>query len=378
MRIDILRGMAIIFIVTNHVTARLYKPEMNSFSFPTPSRYGYSSAAEIFVMLSGYMVGFIYFKRDDVVSRLRTRSLQLYSYNLLTFVACLPFLLYIAQFQPDRFNLAYLNEDPFKAMASFVALAYAPSLLDIMRLYIAIMLISTVLIAIGRRSELVAFGISALAYSLTTALYLIDIDRVLPTSFYWFANPFCWQFVFFIMICLGKRRFHLKFFARLEGINLVGHAVIWLLVAVSAYSAKHSWLENIPASDVMASKEALGPVRLIHALLMLIFYGSVVTLAKSFLTIEPFRTTATMGKYSLQCFLLSVWLTYGVVTVANVTDGDYAQYVASTIGMLAIIALFARWKDRRPVGGSPLAHEAKQERRDRHDFTLDHADDRPR
>lgn len=65
-RIDFIRGYAMITICVNHVTWLLEKAGYNESRFPTLTHYGYSSAAEIFIFMSGCMVGMVYLNKPKV------------------------------------------------------------------------------------------------------------------------------------------------------------------------------------------------------------------------------------------------------------------------------------------------------------------------
>jgi len=73
-RIDLIRGFAMVTICVNHITWMLGKVESVSLKIPTLTHYGYSSAAEIFFFMSGYMVGMVYLNKFDTRAKLLSRA----------------------------------------------------------------------------------------------------------------------------------------------------------------------------------------------------------------------------------------------------------------------------------------------------------------
>lgn len=61
--IDAVRGIALITITMNHLTGTVVNMGMDGFKYPTPTERGISSAAEVFFLLSGYLVGAVYLSR---------------------------------------------------------------------------------------------------------------------------------------------------------------------------------------------------------------------------------------------------------------------------------------------------------------------------
>ena len=63
-RIDTIRGFAMVTIIINHFSFLSAELGMTGPQIPTTTTFSVSSAAEIFVALSGYMVGMVYW--DDL------------------------------------------------------------------------------------------------------------------------------------------------------------------------------------------------------------------------------------------------------------------------------------------------------------------------
>ena len=94
--IDILRGLALITITINHITGFTDRMGMVGMQFPTLTLWGFSSAAEVFFVLSGYLVGAVYFAKvkqptlAGFTGKVWRRTGKLYVYNLALFVALIP------------------------------------------------------------------------------------------------------------------------------------------------------------------------------------------------------------------------------------------------------------------------------------------------
>ena len=74
-------------ICVNHITWMLGKVESVSQKIPTLTHYGYSSAAEIFFFMSGYMVGMVYLNKFDTRAKLLSRAFHLYKVNITLFIS---------------------------------------------------------------------------------------------------------------------------------------------------------------------------------------------------------------------------------------------------------------------------------------------------
>lgn len=92
-RLDIIRGIAMITMVVDHVTEAVFPLTTwhRLWQIPSPSYYGISSAAEIFVTLAGYMIGMVYLRKADGGRRVLKRAGKIYIVALVTILLVTPF-----------------------------------------------------------------------------------------------------------------------------------------------------------------------------------------------------------------------------------------------------------------------------------------------
>lgn len=148
--LDAVRGLMLVLMTLTHLPTRL--------SDPLGQPFGFVSAAEGFVMLSGYMAGLVYGERarrqgDEVMQdALLSRTLKIYACQaaLLIFAFSVVAGLGLVAGQPAVTNLlGFYFEQPVMAFFSSMLLLYAPPLLDILPLYIVFMLVSPLVLARG-------------------------------------------------------------------------------------------------------------------------------------------------------------------------------------------------------------------------------------
>tara|TARA_B100000929_G_scaffold263403_1_gene229244 strand:+ start:546 stop:884 length:339 start_codon:yes stop_codon:yes gene_type:complete len=85
----------------------LGKVESVSQKIPTLTHYGYSSAAEIFFFMSGYIVGMVYLNKFDTRAKLLSRAFHLYKVNITLFIS----LVIISLATPNEHFLALTDLD---------------------------------------------------------------------------------------------------------------------------------------------------------------------------------------------------------------------------------------------------------------------------
>src|SRR5947209_13782967 len=142
LRLDLLRGVGQWMVFLDHI------PE-NFLNWFTLRNYGFSDAAEIFVFISGYSIGFSYgpaIKAGQFLAgakRLWTRASQLYVAHIFLFLF---FTAQIARtaarfdnpMYKDEFNIAQFLDRTDIMIGQALLLKYKPVNLDVLPLYIAI------------------------------------------------------------------------------------------------------------------------------------------------------------------------------------------------------------------------------------------------
>lgn len=139
LRLDLFRGLSLLFIFIDHIPNNLL-------SYVTLHSIAFSDAAEVFVFISGYAAATVYskaFERQGFIAvsgRIYRRVLQLYVAHILTFVVLVAGLCYVAlrlqnQTYIEDFGIDYFIDEPGAATAKFLLLQYQPQFLDILPIY---------------------------------------------------------------------------------------------------------------------------------------------------------------------------------------------------------------------------------------------------
>jgi hypothetical protein len=194
-RIDLLRGFALLTIFIDHV------PE-NPLNLLTLRNFGFSDAAELFVILAGVSAMFAYgksFERDGARAGLRRvlgRCLRIYVVQvglLLTTLAIVH--LWRQQFGLEPVNMAPFFEQPVAAIGHALALHALPASLNILPLYIVLLAAFPLIYAGLRLAPAATLGVSALIWLIANLDHGFNLTNWLDGQG-WFFNPFAWQFLF--------------------------------------------------------------------------------------------------------------------------------------------------------------------------------------
>lgn len=252
LRIDMLRGVAIVFVVLDHIDL----PSL--FQLPSQEAVGIVSGAELFVAVSGVIVGMVYggrLVRTDLVTvtgALWTRAWKLYRTALVVVVV-----VYLLTLLPgvdgravttfdagngqvsDTYpNVARLADYPVPGflVRDLLRLQLGPRQFNIMGLFVVLLLVSPLLLAaLRRRLGLLVLLASWGLYALNAA----SPTRVLPSQF---EDPFpllTWQVLFVTGVVVGWYRTALLVWFRrpLGRAVLVAAVVAHLAVVLLAWSS---------------------------------------------------------------------------------------------------------------------------------------------
>ncbi|RZK27457.1 MAG: DUF1624 domain-containing protein, partial [Hymenobacter sp.] len=212
-RIDIVRGLAIVIIVINHLSQAIRYYGLKGREIPTPTAYGYSSAAELFVIVSGYMIGLTRVSKPDAIHKVIKRAGELYIYNWVLLLGITPFVYGISEKDAIFWRTSTLADDPFGAIIEFGLNIYAPRLLDVLQLYIILLLVTPIAIVIWRKSPVMLLIVSAAVYFIGHANNVLAIWQAVEVFHF---NPLTWQLLFFGSLILGARRAHTRLFSFFE------------------------------------------------------------------------------------------------------------------------------------------------------------------
>ncbi|MGV8985816.1 MAG: OpgC family protein [Cypionkella sp.] len=205
-RLDVFRGLCLIMIFINHVPG-------NSFEAFTSRNFGFSDAAEGFVMMSGIAAGLAYsadFRAPmriwQGLGRIWGRCWTLYLVQMMVTVAALAIAAGAASATGDlrilfQNNMEWLWRNPVEALIGLPLMMLQFDYLNILPLYILLLLVSPLLLMVAQRAPwwLMAGSIAVWAYC---GIEQVNLPNW-PAGRTWFFNPLTWQAVFVSGLLIG-------------------------------------------------------------------------------------------------------------------------------------------------------------------------------
>jgi hypothetical protein len=341
-RLDFFRGIGLWMIFLDHIPHDVV-------SWLTLRNYGFSDAAEFFVFISGYLVGFIYAPvvRGGLflaaLKRLWKRAGQLYIAHIMLF------LLFTAQIArtarrfdnpmyENEFNVFNFLQHPDVLIGQAITLRYKPVNLDVLPLFIVLVLAAPFMIwCLVRRPNLTLLG-SAVLYILSR-IFDWNIASY-PPGTTWYFNPFCWQLLFVFAAWCGSGQI-----AKIADVvwsrTAMTIAVLWLLFALFIVMTWHvHFLEALVPKWMIKviypiDKTDLDMLRLTHFLALATIVSYFVSHDWKPLTSKWLHPLILCGRHSLPLFCLGVFLSFSAHWILmQYTKGAWEQLAVSAAGFL--------------------------------------------
>jgi hypothetical protein len=344
-RIDSLRGLLIALMAINH---------LNYFAAPisqyTYQPFGFVSAAEGFVFLSGLTAGIVYpnycIKQNtaSLFKKVYRRAGMIYGAHILAIVAiaviflCVPY--YFEHWNRRLPNLATHTAD---VLALSVVLLYQPRFFDILPMYVVFSLILPLAVStiVRKRAGWVLAGsllvyVSAHLSALTLGPHLFVQSRMQPGYF----NYQAWQLLFFVAVIIGARASTGESLRFLHGKWLAGGSIVIVLVL---FAIRHHYI-TVPSTDFdvvrATSRDKLAWLRLLN---FLAFAHLIYLLVRARSKFFNWPFFALLGRYALIVFPVHILLVYLVTPwLWHRIFGDlYSQILCSGLFVL-VLYVFAR------------------------------------
>lgn len=353
LRIDLFRGLALIFIFIDHVPG-------NVLGLLTMRAMGLSDAAEVFVLLAGYSAVLAYsgrLQREGFWAgsrRVLRRVRDLYIAHVLLVAACVAFLAMVARYfeNPlyyEHVNLTPFSFDPWGAIWRFVLLYYQLGYLNILPLYIVLLAWFPVLWWLLRRSAVLGLGFSA-ALWLIAGTFKLNLPSW-PEVYGWFFNPFAWQLLFAIGASAAMQAQKGASLPRSPW--LVALALVPLLIG---FVVAAPWI-NIPMLDLprLVAFDALGYVsksnlslwRLSHVLAAAYIVALLVPAGAAWLHNRRSTWIVNCGRNSLDIFCLGTLLSFlGMAVMLEVGREWPIQLAVNAVG-IGVLLCTGTWLTRR-------------------------------
>jgi hypothetical protein len=354
-RVDVLRGVALLSIYVDHIP----RDVLNNV---TMRNFGFSDAAELFVMLAGFASLMAYgrsFARDGAVTGLRKivmRCARLYVFQVGLLLATIGIVwLWDAHYQLEPRAIAPMLH--VKEIVRGLTLRSQPSNLNILPLYILLLSLFPLIYAGIRFSLGLTVLVSAAVWIATNIYPQLNLINTFDGQG-WFFDPFSWQFIFVLGAALAV------VMARRGGMLprwpwLV--ALCWLFLGLS-FLEVFPWtdwgLPNLaPIRMDPPDKTHLSVLRLLHAMALVyvvLSWRGWTGAGRSVVL----RAVEVCGKHSLEVFSLGEVLgLIGRLAFRTFDDSWQMQVVVNVVGLGSMIALGAvleRTRKRPALPAAPL------------------------
>ncbi|MBR1088474.1 OpgC domain-containing protein [Bradyrhizobium manausense] len=353
LRLDLLRGLGLWMIFLDHIPDDVV-------AWLTLRNYGFSDAAEFFVFISGYLLGFIYApivaggQFLPALKRLWLRAWQMYVAHILLFLAFTAQIARAARkwdnpMYKDEFNVANFLAHPDELIGKALTLQYKPVDLDVLPLYISLVLVAPfVLWCLVRRPNLTLAG-SILLYLL--ARYFDWNLPSYPKGATWYFNPFAWQLMFFFGAWCGCGAVA-QIKRLIESRIVLAIAVTWILFALLIVMTWHSaFLESLIPKWMIKliypiDKTDLDMLRFTHFLALAVIVSRYLNRDWAGLKSIWLRPLVLCGQHSLPLFCLGVFLSFGVHWVLVQWKHQVIEQILLSVGGMAIMTVVAWLLDR--------------------------------
>ncbi len=374
-RVDFLRGLAIVFVVVNHLGMT------SLFQLLTQEAVGFVSGAELFVLFSGLVVGMVYGPRvkDDfgkVVDLTSRRAGKLYVTALAVLIGV--FLLSLLPFFQADALTTYVDQGtggaghnaagrtydlyagmetllqfpvPAQVLPAIVLLQFGPWQFNVMGLYVVLLLVSPlILAALNRGKALWVLAATLGIYAVGAATHF----RLLPSQFEDSFPLLVWQVLFVIGLVAGFHRHRIVAWLSSH------HWVVVASTVVAALFTFLSWcnpylangfdfrLAIIPDTayramyDTFFARTYLDPGRLLNVLVL-------VVAAYAFLTAywKPVERALgwfliPLGQATLYVFILHVVLIAVIANIPALRQGDILVNTAAYAAVLGLLWLMVK------------------------------------
>jgi hypothetical protein len=353
--LDLFRGVALLIIFVNHVP-------FNEWSAFTPSRFGWSDAADIFVFLSGYAAAVAYgrsFCNGGLwLGSLRVffRCGQIYGahlglFFLLAMVCAFGNTLFVEPDYIHRLNIQYFFDHTHEALPALFTLHYVPNYFDILPMYLVVMLWVPVVWVLSRLH--VALTVT-FPLGLYLAMWMFDLD--LPAhprnDLTWFFNPFGWQLLFFTGFAFGSG------WIRPPDANkgLIRLCAVFIVLVIPlaheptyrSIALLEEWRGQL---QPWLDKSRYGPLRWFHFMALAYLVTSLFKARETWLTTRLSGLVAGMGRQSLPMFLVGMTLSYVAGMVLDQLGHGIVSLLAVNLGGIMLMILAAQgyaWLDSKP------------------------------
>jgi hypothetical protein len=332
----------------------------NVLSFATMHNFGFSDAAELFVLIAGMSSMLAYgkaFETEGAVTgfnRIIRRWMRLYVIQIGLFLTTLVVVFAWSKYYNIEPTIVRpFLDDPLSGIVHGLALRAVPTYLDILPLYLALFAAFPLIYAGLRVAPLLMIGVSAALWAAANAEPSLNLPNWADHG-YWFFNPFAWQFLFTIGATLGMS------LAACGGELPYLRSVVWLSTAYLIFALLQSapWATwHLPDLRLITiappDQTSLAPLRLLNilALAYLILSSTAVRVIAGW---RLFRPVDLCGRHSLEVFATGcVAALFGRLLFRTFGHDLWLQLPVNTAGFAAMWAVASYFESRNSRAGVP-------------------------
>jgi hypothetical protein len=347
-RLDLFRGLAMLIIVVAHIPS-------NPWNDWIPARFGFSSAAEMFVFCSGLAsaaaFGAVFAKRGLGLGAMRIahRIWQLYWAQIAPFLIIVAISAWASQRPgaPDylaRLDLGWFIANPAEAIAALMTLRYIPQYFDMLPMYMAVLASLPLVVAVSRLHRLLPLALSA-ALWLLVQVTGANLSARPGTDWVWYFNPLAWQFLFIIGFSFGMGWLKAP---PLRDRRLMSLALAIVLASVPvAFWGFTSAFPALAAIEPMLGYDgaptSLHPLRLVHFLALAYLALSAIEPWRARLPrIAALKPVERVGQQTLAAFLASLPIAWTLGILLDWAGRDAITVTLANLAGLGGIFLTAR------------------------------------
>ncbi|MFT4149852.1 MAG: OpgC domain-containing protein [Paracoccaceae bacterium] len=364
-RLDVFRGLCLVMIFINHTPGTI-------FEHFTSRNFGFSDAAEGFVLMSGIAAGLAYAPALSArlnwpgVARIWGRAWTLYSVHILSVALCLAVVaagilwLDAAWLLDDGNNLRPIYENTLRAQVGTVLMTHQIGYANILPLYAVLLLAAPFAIRLGWQRPGALLGLSIAVWAAaglwrgTGAAWELNFPNW-PNGGGWFFNPLSWQVLFVTGLLTGMAMRQGRRLVPVTG-WLLAPAIAMLVFALvvefwPAFSARvgHSlWLvqeAGVPWLLTAFDKTYVTGPRLFHILALAYVLSAfpAIRRAAGSAVAAPF---ALLGRHSLPVFALGTVLAYAGQAIKGQPPAGLPMDSLVIGGGIVLMLLMALARDR--------------------------------
>jgi hypothetical protein len=356
LRIDFIRGLALVCIYIDHIQGNF----LASF---TLQRFSFIDAAEVFILISGYVCGIVYtstYLRAGLrtcLAKAMRRCVQIYFAQItLLLASCLILYefairgVYLAHRDPAIY--AFL-EHPLKTLLAALALAHAPGLAGLLPLYLVFLALTPITVSILCHRPVYVLVCSALIYLVVQLRPEITAYFVYPMPRAWEFNPAAWQLLFVAGLLMGNRKVRrgsvLQVPRWLTGIGVAGLAMIAIvrcgaspvLARLIHTRALQDFFGRFPEDFAYTGKHNFQPLRIVNVILLVL--ATPLLRRKSRLLLGWLAgCVIRMGSNSLVVYSAGIPLSYAAMAFSVQYRAGQFLFALLTIAGILIMHLVAQ------------------------------------